>query len=246
MNLLLFDRSEIDDDGLVALGSADRRAHHLTAVLKAQTGQVLRAGLVRGPLGTAEVLSVTGGELRLRVTASGEPCQPAPTAIILAVPRPKVLSRILQAAAAFAVRRIDLVNSWRVDKSYLDSPRLEAAAIAGDLQLGCEQGVTTWMPEVVLHRRLMPLFERLGDHVGDARRLCAHPGAVQTIEAAVTEPGRVTAIAIGPEGGWIDRELASFEEHGFTLVRLGTPILRVEAAFTAACAQLSLLDRLRR
>jgi 16S rRNA (uracil1498-N3)-methyltransferase len=55
---------------------------------------------------------------------------------------------------------------------------------------------------------------------------------------------RPVLIAIGPEGGWIDRELDSFAARGFTAVRLGAPILRVEAAVTAALAQITLLRRL--
>jgi hypothetical protein len=50
-------------------------------------------------------------------------------------------------------------------------------------------------------------------------------------------------IAIGPEGGWIDRELETFQEAGFQPVRLGPWILRVETAVTAALAQIELLRR---
>ncbi len=52
-------------------------------------------------------------------------------------------------------------------------------------------------------------------------------------------------IAIGPEGGWIERELETFVARGFAPVSLGTPILRVEAAVASALGQLLLLHRIR-
>jgi RsmE family RNA methyltransferase len=74
-------------------------------------------------------------------------------------------------------------------------------------------------------------------------RLIAHPSA-PPIEQVVT--ARVpTVLAIGPEGGWIERELETFVARGFKPVSLGTPILRVEAAVASSLGQLLLLHRLR-
>jgi RsmE family RNA methyltransferase len=52
-------------------------------------------------------------------------------------------------------------------------------------------------------------------------------------------------LAIGPEGGWIEREVETFIARGFTPVSIGAPILRVEAAVASALGQLLLLQRLR-
>jgi RsmE family RNA methyltransferase len=73
-------------------------------------------------------------------------------------------------------------------------------------------------------------------------RLLAHPGAPPIEQAALTWP---LAIAIGPEGGWIQREIDTFVERGFTPVSIGSPILRVEAALSATLGQLLVLQRLR-
>ncbi|HUS65687.1 MAG TPA: RsmE family RNA methyltransferase, partial [Kofleriaceae bacterium] len=56
--------------------------------------------------------------------------------------------------------------------------------------------------------------------------------------------GGRTIVAIGPEGGWIDRELETFERLGFSAVSLGAAVLRVESAVAATLAQLTLLRRL--
>jgi RsmE family RNA methyltransferase len=76
----------------------------------------------------------------------------------------------------------------------------------------------------------------------DGVHLVAHPGA-QPIERATL--GGPTVIAIGPEGGWIQREVDTFVARGFQPVSLGTSVLRVEAAVASALGQLALLARQR-
>lgn len=255
MNLLLFEREELDrgaagpgpDECMVDLPVVDRRARHLTSVLKVAPGQVLRAGAVRGATGRAEVLAVDGGAVRMRVVLDRPPAPRPPVDLVLAVPRPKALSRVLETAASFGVGRIDLVNAWRVDRAYLDSPRLGAAELDAALRLGCEQGGTTWLPEVSVWRLLVPYLER-GPSIwpAGAARIVAHPRAEAWIESvAGAGPAGDAVVAIGPEGGWIDRELATFDRLGFAAARLGGPVLRVEAAVAALLAQLEMLRRMR-
>lgn len=243
MNLLLFDAAELaGGSGDVVLPAGERRARHLREVLRVGVGQHLRAGLVRGATGQAEVLALEP-ELRLRVLLDG-PASPRPAVeLIAAVPRPKALSRLVQTAASLGAGRIDLVNAWRVDKSYFDSPRLAAAALAADARLGCEQGATTWVPDIAVHRLLMPFLA--GARWPGATLLVAHPRAGALIEE-VLPPGHTgdVALAVGPEGGWIERELDSLVGLGFRPVRLGAAVLRADTAVAALFAQIDLLRRL--
>jgi 16S rRNA (uracil1498-N3)-methyltransferase len=236
VNLLLLDDGETEVHG--------RRGRHLVEVLRVTPGQRVRAGIVGGALGEAEVVGVDGPHVRLRFVATDPASAPQPVDLVLAVPRPKVLSRVLQHAAAYGVRRIDLVNAWRVDKSYLGSSKLDLDAIAENLRLGAEQGMTTHLPAVAVHKRLMAFLDGL-QPPPDARMLLADARTGDHVEHVVP-PGdqRPVVIAIGPEGGWIQRELDTFAARGFAIVRLGAEVLRVEAAVTAALAQLSLLRRL--
>jgi RsmE family RNA methyltransferase len=256
VNLLLFEQEELGGaahagslpgESRVDLSAGDRRARHLMSVLKVGPGQVLRAGAVRGPTGRAEVVAVDGDAIQLRVILDRPAAPRPPVDLVLAVPRPKVLSRVLETAASFGVGRIDLVNAWRVDRSYLDSPRLAAVELDAALRLGCEQGGTTWLPEIAAWRLLVPYLDR-GPSIWPAiaARVIAHPRADASIESVVRPgaPGDVV-VAIGPEGGWIDRELDSFDRLGFAAARMGGPVLRVEAAVAALLAQLEMLRRMR-
>jgi 16S rRNA (uracil1498-N3)-methyltransferase len=246
VNLLLLEPDELAPGGVARL--IGRRADHLRRVLAVAPGRILKAGVVDGPRGQATVREVTAAHVEVEFVQGPSAAAPtvevaAEVALWLAVPRPKVLSRLLQVVAMLGVERVELTNAWRVDKSYLGSPRLAAAAIREDLLLGAEQGGTTRLPRVTVVPRLMALIDRAAAEPG--RRLLAHPHAGAPLEHVVP-PGAVGAVtvAIGPEGGWIERELATLEGVGFQPVSLGAAILRTEAAVVAVVAQLRLLARL--
>jgi 16S rRNA (uracil1498-N3)-methyltransferase len=246
VNLLLLEAAELGAGGKVSLPPADRRARHITSVLRARPGQALRAGVTGGATGRAQVTAVEpGGAVSLEVVLDGPASPRPPVDLVLAVPRPKVVPRALETAAALGVGRVDLVNAWRVDRAYFGSPRLAPAALAADVRRGCEQGGSTWLPEVAVHRLFVPLVEEAAPRWRGRRLLVGHPRAVAALEE-VARPGdqAPVVLAVGPEGGWIDAELGSLASAGFTPVRLGAAVLRVEAAIAALLAQLELLRRL--
>jgi RsmE family RNA methyltransferase len=240
VNLLLVEPGELGPGGTCAIG--DERAHHLRTVLDVRVGDRVRAGMIGGAIGEAEVISDDGERFTLRFHALRRPSPQLPIELVLAVPRPKMLTRVIEACAAFAARRVDLTNAWRVDKSYLLSPRLAPDALSRAARLGAAQGATTHLPELYVHARLMALLDARFAAPG-GRRLIAHPGA-PPIEAVATGSEPVT-IAIGPEGGWIEREVETFVARGFQPVSLAATILRVETAVAAALGQLALLHRMR-
>lgn len=245
MNLVLIEARELVD-GVVAFGAGDRRAAHLRGVLGAGRGATVRTGVVGGALGRGEVIDDSGGAYRLRVTLDEPAPRPLPVELVLAIPRPKVLGRAVEIAASFGVERISLTNAWRVDKSYLASPRLAPEVVGHAARLGAEQGVTTHVPAVEMHARLMGMLDArwpAADAGDGGTRLIAHPGA-PPIEDAIAGLGPIV-LAVGPEGGWIPRELETFVARGFQPVSLGGAVLRVEAAIAAALAQIVLVRRLR-
>nr|XP_061804816.1 ribosomal RNA small subunit methyltransferase E 1-like [Nerophis lumbriciformis] len=249
MNLLLVEAGELSDDGRVRL--AGRRARHLLKVLRVKPGRRLRAAVVSGAIGEAEVEQIDGHEVVLRFELSELASAPEPWLdLILALPRPAVLHRVLQTAATVGVGRLWLINSWRVEKSFFSSPALEDDAIQRHLLLGAEQGGVTHLPEVRLEKLFVPFLERLGRPAESTRRVLAEPRCGTLIEDYFASldalPSEVRfQLAIGPEGGWIEREVESFGEASFAAVELGPWVLRVETAVAAAVAQLELLRRAR-
>ncbi|MEO8551674.1 MAG: RsmE family RNA methyltransferase, partial [Kofleriaceae bacterium] len=207
MNLLLVEDRELTGATCIV---TDRRAAHLREVLGVVPGSTVKMGVLGGDLGTGEVISDDGAAIALQFTATGAPPPQLDVELVLAIPRPKALARVVETCAAFAVRRVELTNAWRVDKSYLRSPKLEATALAHAARLGAEQGATTHLPELHVHDRLMVLLDaRFPPRAPSGQLLIAHPYA-KPIETVIESAPRV--LAIGPEGGWIERELATFVE----------------------------------
>lgn len=244
MNLLLFRPEELDQGIGTARGE---RATHIRTVLKKAAGDSLKVGVLGAGKGVGEILSVAPDEVRIRIGELEAETPPA-LHLIVALPRPLALSRLLHTTASFGVRHIDLIRAWKVPKSYFDSPRLEPSRIDSDLRLGAEQGGQSFSPTFAVHEGFRGFVESLDQGERAARperRFVLEPGAPVTF----VPPLRLDAplsLAFGPEGGFIPSELDSFERASFSPVRLSSAILTTEIAIASALAQLTLLDSLSR
>jgi RsmE family RNA methyltransferase len=134
------------------------------------------------------------------------------------------------------VPKVILVNSYRVEKSFWQTPFLEPAAIREQLILGLEQARDSVSPEIVIEKRFKPFVEdRLPAIVDGTLGLVGHPGDFPACPRGVEQP---VTLAIGPEGGWIPYEIDLLRASGMNPVQLGERILRVETAVTALLARL--------
>jgi RsmE family RNA methyltransferase len=238
VNLVLLEPAELRADGTARLEG--RRARHVSVVLGATPGDRILAGVVGGRMGEAEVLASSPAELVLRPALDREPPPPAPLSLLLALPRPKILRRVLQAAASMGVKRLVLLGSWRVEKSYWATPHLAPEAIREELLLGLEQGRDTVLPEVLLRRFFKPFVEdELGSLFPEPARLLAHPVDAAPL-ATLTPAGPRAALAIGPEGGFTPYEAEELRRRAFAPFSLGPRVLRVDAAVPYAVGQAEL------
>lgn len=228
VNLLLLRAEELDVDQIARL--TGRRLEHAREVLKVQKGQTLRVGVLGGLMGTAKVVSSATSELVLEVSVSEPPPPRARVSLVLAIPRPKQLKRVIPAVASLGVDRVMLVNAARVEKSYFDSKVLNREFLDGLIELGLEQACDTVAPDLQVRERLKPFLE---DELAawapaGATRLIPHPYAEQPLRPVpASQP---VVLAIGPDGGWVPYEVELFSRLGFQPVSLGRRVLRGEVA----------------
>jgi RsmE family RNA methyltransferase len=190
-------------------------------------------------MGEAEVLAAGEEEVVLAARLDRDPPPPSPVMLLLALPRPKMLRRILQSCAAMGVKRVVLLGSWRVERSYFGSPALAPEAIRGELLLGLEQGKDTMLPDVAVRRFFKPFVEDELDALCPSLRLLAHPGEHPGLHR-LAGTAAATALAIGPEGGWTAYEASELERRGFVPFSLGPRALRVDTAVSFAIGQVEL------
>lgn len=234
MNLLLLEAADFVAADRVIL--RDRRFKHIQDVHRAEAGEHLRVGLLGGEMGQGRLLRLEAGEAELEIALNQPPPAKLPITLLLALPRPKMLRRVLQTVACMGVPRLVLLNSYRVEKSFWQTPFLETAAIREQLLLGLEQARDTVLPEVSIEKRFKPFVEdRLPQLAAGTRGLVGHPGNYPACPREVSDS---VTLAIGPEGGWIPYEVDKLTEAGLQPVQLGERILRVETAVSALLARL--------
>ena len=236
MNLILLFNEDFIDNKLVRL--TGRRFDYILKIHKASVGDTLCVGIQNGLTGTGKITYLSGTELQMIIFLDIAPPSPVPLTLIIALPRPKVLRRILLSIASMGVKRIILLNAYRVEKSFWQSPVLKKDNISNQFILGLEQAKDTIMPEIIFHRFFKPFVEdELPSIIKNTIAIVAHPNTYErcpnNIEDAVT-------LVIGPEGGFIAYEIKKFIECGFITVHLGPRILRVETAISAIISKLYL------
>jgi RsmE family RNA methyltransferase len=243
VNLLLLDADECRPGGEVRL--ADRRARHLREVLRVAPGSEVRVGRIDGPLGRGTVLHSDARGVTLRCEFEPEPPPAGADVLLLAVPRPKVLARCLELAAALGYARVVLLRSWRVDKAHLGSRELDPARLRASCLRGLEQARRTRVPAVATFPRFKPFDEDVLDGlVPRAARVVAHPGAATPTAGAPVAAAAPFTLALGPEGGWLPYEVDLLAARGFVPVHAGPHPLRVESALALLHGQLALLRQL--
>lgn len=243
MNIILIEDDELQGTRCIC---TDRRAEHIVKVLRAGTGDRVRVGLINGMMGTGRIVALEttypfSAELHIDLE---EPPPPKPSIdLILALPRPIMLKRILSQVTALGVGVIHLVNARRVEKSFWEAGVLSSDEYRFHLLQGLEQAVDTRLPEICIHRKFKPFIEdyfpaKASNYnlllLGDPR------GRKRLNEVVFPHQGPI-AVAVGPEGGWVDYEREKFQGLHFVDCSMGGRILKVDTAVIALHASVSIM-----
>ena len=233
MNIILL-RADDWLDAEVAMVN-DHRATHIRTVLKAQVGDALHVGLLGGQCGHGVIESLDPRSVRLRVQLSDPPPPRHRFDLVLALPRPKMLRRILRQCAEFGVENLHLINSARVEKSFWQSPLLRPSKVEEALRAGLERSRDTLAPQVHRHKRFRPFVE------DELSRICAsrpcwiaEMGATRSL---ADTPAERAVVMIGPEGGFVPFEVQLAQSVIASPVHLGVRTLSVDTALTTVLAQ---------
>ncbi len=225
MNLIILDKENIHEGKAEITG---RKLRHILTYIKPAAGDTLKSGLLGGLMGEGIVTDVNNSMLTLDLNLNTPPPAPIPLRLIIAMPRPKVFNRVIQHAASMGIKEIYIIKTWRVEKSYWESPVLDYENLTDQMIKGLEQGKDTILPQIQIKKRFKPFVEdELPLIIKDSLSLVSHPSAEIPCPHKVDKP---VTLAIGPEGGFIPYEIDALKNIGFKAVSLGDRILRVETA----------------
>ncbi|MCS5706408.1 16S rRNA (uracil(1498)-N(3))-methyltransferase [Synechococcus sp. FGCU-3] len=233
MNIILLNENDWLAEQVALL--RDHRADHIRGVLRASAGDKVRVGVLGGNRGTAIIEAIDEHGVKLLVEATEPPPPRHNFDIVLALPRPKMLRRILRTVAEFGVAHLHLINSARVEKSYWQSPLLHPEKISEALITGLERSMDTVLPEVHVHKRFRPFVEDELTGICAGRRCwIADMNGTTSLADKAREPA---VVLIGPEGGFVPFEATLAESVIAERVHLGGRILSVDTALPAVLAQ---------
>ncbi len=243
MNIILLEPHEVTENRAKI---SDYRCKHINKVLRAKTDDTLRVGIIGGNMGTAVIKEISKHEVSLQIISTYPPPQKANIKLILALPRPIILKRVIAQATALGINAIHIINARRVEKSFFNATLLKNENFRPYILNGLEQAIDTILPTITVHKKFKPFIEDYAPpKLPNEQRLIAHPlGGVSLSTISPLPKDQTLTLAIGPEGGWIDYEVDRFKETEFTPLNLGPRILRVDTAVPAIIAQLCLLKEL--
>lgn len=235
MNLIVLFEKDFVNDNIVRL--KDRRLKHVLSVHRANTGDTLRVGLLNNKMGKGLITKLNEEEMEMKVELTDSSPPPLNVQLILAMPRPKALKRIIQDVTTMGIKKIYIIKTWRVEKSFWSSSVLNEDSLFENMILGLEQGKDTILPKIEVVKLFKPFVEDgIPDIIKRTRAIVAHPISEKECPRNINEP---VTLAIGPEGGFIPYEIAMLEKQGFEVVNLGERILRVETAIPVILGRLS-------
>ncbi|MEB6679354.1 16S rRNA (uracil(1498)-N(3))-methyltransferase [Acinetobacter lwoffii] len=223
MNIVLLDPRQTETE-LWSITST-RQLEHLQQHLQIQVGDTLKVGIREGLRYLTEIVEISEKAVRLKPLQEEAVPEKLPVTLIVALPRPKVLRRLIMDSVTLGVEKIILLHSYRVDKSYWQTPFLQQ--LNHYIELGLEQAGDTVAPQIELYKRFKPFVEDIlpGLITSSRPAYVAHPYVEQAMPFAIEHP---CTIIIGPEGGFIPYEVDLLIKNGCQAVSLGNRIIRTE------------------
>ena len=223
MNIILLDPRQTETE-LWSITST-RQLEHLQQHVQIQVGDTLKVGIRESQRYLTEIIEISEKAVWLKPLQEEAVPEKLPVTLIVALPRPKVLRRLIMDSVTLGVEKIILLHSYRVDKSYWQTPFLQQ--LNHYIELGLEQAGDTVAPKIELYKRFKPFVEDIlpGLISTDCPAYVAHPYAEQAMPFAIEHP---CTIVICPEGGFIPYEVDLLIKNGCQAVSLGNRIIRTE------------------
>lgn len=234
MNLLLLNRNDLIAENRAEISG--EKVRHLVEILGSTEGREIKVGLLGEKKGKAVIEKLDTDRAVLSFELNEDPLPKIPLTAIVALARPKVLSRLISDLTTYGVRKIEIIKTYYGDKGYFDNELFTEEGLVEAASKGLEQSMDTILPEINIVKRFGPYSnDILPLYPQDAKCFIALPGDNPMLRDV--EKGESNVVAIGPERGFTKYEAEQFVKAGFIPVSLGSRILRTEAAAHTCVSQ---------
>jgi 16S rRNA (uracil1498-N3)-methyltransferase len=216
-------------------------AHHLSHVMRAAVGDELTLFDGSGDEFTARVIEIGRSDAVCEIVERRAIDREAFRRVVLGVALPKRERQrwLVEKAVELGCHTLAPLTTARSVSPARDSAlnKLRRGVIEASKQCGRNR--------LMLIESTTGIGEFLRTAPENALRLLAHPAEAVTLAEAVGEVASMASvyIAIGPEGGFTDEEVALAKDARWQTVDLGSRILRTETAAVATLATLTTATR---
>lgn len=223
----------------------ETEAKHASSVLRLKVGDAVSVFDGRGGQADGHITACQKREVRIELSERNDSNLELPFRLTLLVALPKGDRQkvLVDGLVQLGVTRLIPLHSQRgvAQPSGNAMERLARCVVESSKQCGRNRLMEIAQP------RAISQLDDLADPATPQAKLVAHPyGVSQPLShfTALTPSPTETLVAVGPEGGFTDEEIAAFAALGWSSVSLGPRILRIEmAAIMLASCLASALER---
>ncbi|MCL2175072.1 MAG: 16S rRNA (uracil(1498)-N(3))-methyltransferase [Treponema sp.] len=246
-NFLL--KSEPDKDGCIDLKGDDY--HYLVRVRRLAVGEFFSALLPGGESAVMRVISIKEGILTCKIENQKSESGDSHQRVILfqALPKADKMDLIVRQAAESGIAEIvPFVSEFSVAKTSAAGQKFsrwehlikEARQQSGSL-------TATALHEPLSMNGLFSYWQGIKKGTDAVGLMFHHEKGLEqkSLHGYLDRSPKAVVLAVGPEGGFSDKEAALFIENGFKPFTIGENILRTETAalYCAAAVRIILLER---
>lgn len=213
-----------------------QQAHHLARVLRARPGQQFDV-VVGDAVRRATVDSVEDNCVRFLLGDAISAADSMPLTVALSIIRFEPMEWAIEKLTELGVQCIQPVAAQRSDKHLLQAAGKRLERWRRIAREAAQQSRSSAVPTIDAPLALAEFLERGNEtrRILLSEREQAAP-FWDVLRAPAEEDALPLTLAVGPEGGWTDAEMALFSQQAWIPVSLGPRILRAETAAIAAAS----------
>ncbi|KYO01917.1 putative RNA methyltransferase [Plasmodium gaboni] len=253
MNLILISSKIIYKNNEEYFFKTDsRQTSHLKNILNVTLNQIIKVGVINKGKGEGIIVEENKSYYIIKLLTPIHLEEKSddnilPIDVVICIPRPKVLNKLLQQLSSLGVKKIIIVFSDFSNKCYESSKVLKNEEIKLALQLGLEQAMCTRFPEIYIHYSFSSFFMNIEKYTDEhTLKICAHTNVekknTEAIEYSILNMDRgKILLMLGCERGFSELELYLIKKLNFHFFNLTERILKCETALLIIIGQLLLL-----
>ena len=220
------------------------QAHHAAQVMRFEVGDSIILFDGQGVEASCEIDAISRKRVELTIVERSTADRALSTELTLAVALPKKDRQkfLIEKLVELGVTRLIPVPA---ERSVAAASQKVIDRIEKQIIEACKQCERNRLMQVTEPMSFQQIVDWSDQHPQPARRWIADPYngvSIATVNQQTTDnqnstdQGKHELVAIGPEGGFSDQEIAAATDAGFQRLRIGPTILRVETAAIASAA----------